>query len=389
VARGSSTAAYAQMVAGGQQIAARVDLLSSGVVWASTDPSVADTPIRVTDGKWSMDETRDTLTECDITLLAGATDLGLIPATSSSSLSPVSDTEFQLWSGFQIPDTGLADVESIGVFGFNTNNITQAEGGVAMELQGFDRSTHLQRARFVTPYTILKNTNYVTAITTLVQATIPYAPVLSTPTYYKTPLLTFDADTDTTYKDAVDKLADAIGYVVYFDSLGRCVIEPAGDSNADPQWTFGVGSDTRIVADRRSLSNEKTYNGVIFRGESPGSDRPPVQGVAWDTDPSSPTYYDPANPGASRYGPVPYFEASEFITSASQATAAAVARLPKVRGLVEQMVLDTRFNPYIEARDVVQIDNPTIGASGLYVVESVSGSIQAGNMHVTTRERRI
>lgn len=394
--RGADATSLAQLAAGGQQTATRVDLLNTftttgaGSVFASTDANVSDARIHVVDGDWSQDEGRDIFTEANITLMIDNSEQqAWIPLTSVDPLSPVSATEFQLYLGFVDPATGLPLLGSVGVFDFSTNDIEHIDGGLTMKLTGFDRSRRLLRARFTKPYVIAAGSVYTTVIQNLVKAILPNVTIRVTASTYKTPYLSFDADVELTYLDMVNKLASSIGYSVWFDNLGRCQIQPTQDSGADPQWDFFPGSDVRLLSSRRSLSDEKTYNGVIMRGEPTSSNQPPVQGEAWDVDQKSPTYYDPLLPSASKYGPVPFFEVSEFVVTIAQAYAAAKARLPKVKGLVERVQFETRYNPYMEAGDVVSLAFPEIQASGVYVVEAIASSIHADTMKVTTRERRL
>jgi hypothetical protein len=373
------------MASAGNEVASQLDVLQGDTaIFSTADPTKQ---IKVKRGSLSFDETRMINGECSAELILDAETAAQVPVTPTSVYAPTSPTEFQPFLGFIIPSTGQPDVVSMGLFDLADTEIDEQDGGLTMFLQGYDRSRKLDRARFISPYTVAQGTNYLTAIQSIVQLVFPTITFLATATAYATPLLTFDVQT--TYLEACKAMADSIGYTFRFDYLGRCVIQPTAAPTGDPQWSLQVGSSTRILGGNRKLSDEKVYNGVIVRGEPVGSDTPPVQGEAWDTDPSSPTFYDPANPGASSYGPVPFFFVSEFITTSGQAIDAAAARLPRVKGLVERLVLETRLNPGMEIGDLVDVERARIGATGLYIVESIVCPLGAGRMTVTMRERRL
>src|SRR5262252_927663 len=377
---------------GAAQVATRVDLLSAaGTVIASTSADVHKVRIKVIDGSWSQDFTRSIMSEAEITLQIDPATTELLPGPSPQpltigqigSLSPAASTEFQLWQGFIDPKTGIPYYTSIGIFGFNVTDVTRESGAVKLTIHGLDRAMRLQRMKFIDAilYLLVASGNTKTF------------PTILTPTQYKTPLLSYDISETSNYLDAVIGLAEAVGYRLWFDSYGRCIVSPVHDPDVDvagltPQWVLGIDSDTKIVRDARQLSVEKTYNGVIMRGESSGSDAPPAEGRAWNTDPNSPTYYDPANPTASTFGASPYFEQSKYIVDNTQALWVATAKMWKLRGVLETITMEINYNPYIEVEDIIQVTDPAIGASGLYLVEAVSGSVKASTMQIKTRERR-
>jgi hypothetical protein len=376
------------MRSGGNETVGLITLLQGDEIVLSTDPSQSPYPsTKIVDGKSMFDETRNIFGDIDVQLMVNdASALALVPTSPSSALAPTSATEVQAGLGFVGAD-GVNYTTNLGVFDLAETNVVEQGGGLLIALQAFDRSRKLDRGKFVTPYTVAAGTNYVTAIQTIVQLAFPNVVFSAENTAYTTPLLTFDVQS--TYLAAVQQMAKSIGYRIYFDSLGVCVLRPP-DTDGDPQWTLAVGSDTRILDVERTLSDEKVYNGVIYRGEAPGVDAVPVQGEAWDLDPSSPTYYDPANPGASTYGPVPFFAVSEFITTTAQATDAAAARLPYVSGLVERVKVSTRLNPGIEPGDLISLERPRVGATGIYVAEAVGPlRFRSDRMRIVMRERRL
>jgi|GEM_PF-1014735 len=375
--------------AGANQVVSRVDVVQAGQLLFTTDKTVAipGTQVSIVDGSATFDETRSIRGTATVVLSLDATTAALVPTTPTSPFSPVAPTEVIPYVGFIDPATGAQLLTQLGVFEISDVDVVEDGGALTMTLTCADRTAKFDRARFINPYTVSSFSNFTDAITALVSAVDPNADLQVTPTTYATPLLTFDMES--TYLDAIRQMCDAIGYVFRVDWQGRYVVVPF-DQTGDPVWTLTETSDTRMTQIKRNLSKSKVYNGVVVRGESAGTTSPPVEGQAWDTDPSSPTYYDPANPLASTYGPVPFFYTSQLITTQAQANDAAAARLPKVTGLVERLSATTRLNPAMEPGDLCSVTRARVGASGVYVLESVGPiGLRAGAMQITMRERRL
>jgi hypothetical protein len=252
-------------------------------------------------------------------------------------------------------------------------------------VQSFDSFRGLDRGKFTAATTIAAGTNYVTAIQTLISSVFPGATYSVVATPYTTPLLTYVVGDNRL--QAILDMAASIGYEVRVDQ-SVIEIKPLTVPE-DPHWIFSEGSNARIVAAHRKLSDDTAHNGVIFRGESFSTDTPPVQGEAWDTDPLSPTYYDPALPLASTYGPYPYFEVSEYITTEQQADDAAAAKLPEVMGATEIVEIETQVNPGVQYGDLCSLTRARAGVSGLFTVEGVSYDLEPGTMRITMRDRRL
>jgi hypothetical protein len=88
---------------------------------------------------------------------------------------------------------------------------------------------------------------------------------------------------------------------------------------------------------------------VVARGDATG-ELPPVQGIAYDSDPTSPTYwYGP-------FGQIPRFYSSSFITTTDQASAAASALLVQATGLPYTVSFESVPNPALEGYDVIALE---------------------------------
>jgi hypothetical protein len=193
----------------------------------------------------------------------------------------------------------------------------------------------------------------------------------------------FDASDDPW--DACIGLAKSIGCEIYFDVNGSVVIAPPTDVDASPSadFTYVESQKSTLTSLKKSFSDEQAFNGVIVTGESPGDDKPPVRAEAWDLEPSSPTY---------RYGP--YGEVPEFVNDTNVKTAAEAQRnadsiLRRHLGAPSQLSCSAWTNPALEAGDIVQIERPRMGVTGLYTLDAFNIPLRKdGTQNLTVRSRR-
>lgn len=344
--------------------------------------------LKVVGGEITTDSARSIPGQGSIDLLVTADNADdLIPRVARHPLSPVAGTFVQI--SYSAPGDPEELHTPYGRYEIANLKLERGDGGIKMSADLYDGARRIERARFVAPRNIGKGTPYAAAFENLISHVLPQVELHVTPTVRKTGSLSWDIQDDRLA--AVLELCAAIGYRLSFDGTGNVVIAPDPDEMDDPIWTFVDGGDCTITRAARTLSDEKAYNGVIAMGESTGSDKPPVRGEAWDTNPNSPTYFDPANPDASTYGPVPFFYVSEMITTTKQAVDAARARLPKVMGLTERLRIEAVPNPGVQDGDPLQAEQPEIGAAGTFVAEVVTMPLRAsqGRMVIDCRERRI
>ncbi len=310
----------------------------------------------------------------------------LIPVGPGSQLYPVSGTEVRIRLGVRHTNGELETTE-VGVFGLESVSAEESGGGVKLTVTGMDRSIKIERDRFRAPYIIRGGTNYLSAIMALVSRSIPGVAFRFVGTDYTTPDLSWEFGDDPLA--AVHEMAEAIGYETFFAGDGAYVLRPMAIVVDEPVWDFIEGPGTMVESLGRGLTREGVYNGVVQRGENRTTDLPPVQAEAWDTDHSSPTYYDPLYPDRSTFGAVPLFHVSEYLRTQTQAQDAAYARLSRLRGLSEQVSITARPVPGLEGGDVVHIKRGRINVDAAHVIERISLPLRAGTMSIKTRERRL
>jgi hypothetical protein len=148
--------------------------------------------------------------------------------------------------------------------------------------------------------------------------------------------------------DFLRELATARGKIFYFDYRGVLVVKDRPVSTA-PVFTVSGGSGGVLLEPaHEELSREGTYNGVVAFGE--GTDEiPPVRKLAYNADSQSKTYW------YGKFGQVPRFFFSPFITTSAQAYSAAVSILDRVLGEPYRLDLSIVPNPALEVFDTLEI----------------------------------
>lgn len=360
----------------------RVDLLRRGDVIAEDVP--------VLSGDVVDDSAAVVRRSCTLALAPEQELLDLLAASPSADggLWPLGN-ELRLRAGIRFgPDD--EEYATLGLFRIARPQLSSSSGELALSITGYDRGRSVSRARFTQPLEIVAGTNYSTAIRDLVLGRLPWLTedeLRFMATDYTTPGLVFTSDDDP-WKVAQD-MASSFGAELFFDGDGVCVLQPQPDpAYTAPVASYLEGEDATLLALSRDLDDEQAYNGVIVVGES--TDLPaPVRAEAWDTDPDSPTYYDPALPAESTYGAVPTFITSQYVTTQQQAQDAANANLARVAGVVESVEFAAVNNPAHTSGDVVELRRDVVNVNGVYILDSVKvGLGHAFTMSGTTRKRR-
>lgn len=323
----------------------------------------------------------------------------VLPGVTDWTTSPFwpIGNELLVRAGLKFRD-GTEELVPQGVFRISKPVITHAEGNLAFVVDAIDRARTISRNRFTDAYTIAVGTDYANAIKTLLQNRLPLlqdadfdfmktdgsdgGPI------YKTPLIVFLPQDDPW--EGATKMAASFGAELYFNGSGKPVLRTVPDPLYTPsQFDMVSGEDSIMTQIVRTLDDEQAYNGVQASGISNDPAIQPPYATVWDTNPDSPTYYDPAFPNASTYGPVPKFYASEFITTTAQATSAAISLLIARLGILESISLDAVPNYALESHDVSLITDVDSGVNNVYIYDSLrKGLGHTAKLSGTTRRRR-
>lgn len=344
-------------------------------------PDLETIRLRATDGEVSADRTaavrRSLRVQC-------VDPTGVITPRNTGEILTPYGTELRAYRGVMYSD-GRTEVCPLGVFRLSRSTVTDGVNGTSnITLEAYDRSRTVARDKFVSPYTIDAGTNILTAIQQIIQRTFPDAEydTVSTSLTTTAPML-FDTGADPW--DAVTQLGKSMGCEVYFDVDGRVAIVPPPDINAlpAPDFSYIEGWGCTMIDMSRVYSDEPGYNGVVVTGESPGDEKPPVRGEAWDMSPSSPTYrYGP-------YGEVPTFIQDTAAKTAEDAATIANAQLAQLLGYPSQLSITAAVNPSYEGGDVVAVTRRQSGVDGLYIVDAFNVPLAtSGSQRLALRERR-
>jgi uncharacterized protein DUF5047 len=290
-------------------------------------------------------------------------DGSLTPAQATDLLTP-KGTELRIYRGLLV--SGEYEWVPMGVFGIVEPQVRAHSEGTVIEIKGFDRVDKLRANEFEDPWVIADGTAIHTAIAAIVTARLPGTALRVTPSAYTTPALTFDRLTSPWA--AIRELLIAGDYVCYFDQLGSCVVEP--DVGVETGVVYEKSPTSVLMTTSRTfMSLEKTYSGVIARGEHP--DHTPVRGEAWDLDPASPTYSN------GPFGRRPYGVWSTLITTIPQAVAVATATLPRVSRIKQECEIHTRGTVAHDVGDIITVIDPASRTNGDYKI--ISGTIPIVN----------
>lgn len=178
----------------------------------------------------------------------------------------------------------------------------------------------------------------------------------------------------------LNDLVTSYGKIWYWDHRGVLVIKDPPDP-LSTVYDVNAGEGGVLITFDRSLSREGVYNAVVVNGE--GADTiPPVHVVVVDDNPFSPTYWN------GRFGKVPRFFSSSFITTTDQAVNAANNLLLQSRGLPYNIDFDTVPNAALEPLDPVSVT--TSDGQEVHVIETLVTPLVAANAQTaTTREQTI
>ncbi|USC17044.1 DUF5047 domain-containing protein [Rhodococcus sp. 11-3] len=305
------------------------------------------------------------------------------PKQAADLLTPYG-TEIRPYRGIRYKD-GTEEIHPLGVFRVSDVRAQVTTSGVKINITAFDRSRTVKRDAFTNIYTIAKGANIVDAIKKIIQRTFPDAEfdavssgmVTSAPKVY---------DVMDDPWEAATELAESLGCELYFDVEGIVVLAPPVDIDAlpAPDFTYVEGVGCTMLDLTRQWQDEPGNNGVIVTGASPGDDKPPVRGEAWDMEPSSPTYrYSP-------YGEVPMQVSDNNVKTTAEANAMAASLLRGMLGAPAQLAITSWVHPGLEAGDIVEVVQSDLGVNGLYSIDSMSVPLRAdGTQNIVVRQKRV
>lgn len=244
-------------------------------------------------------------------------------------------------------DYGDGSREWVGLGYYRLDNVSQARAPRGeIQISASDRMATIVDDRLVAPIEFSSGASFGSVFELLVHEVLPGQPVeydFSSGTTTFSSAHIAEQDRYGFLKD----MCDSIGKVMYFDYRGVLVVKTAPDPDTSV-FTVNHGRGGVLVEMARSLTRQGVYNAVVASGE-PAGELPPVRGVAVDSNPYSPTYWD------GPFGRVPKFYSSSFLTTNTQCVNAARAMLDRSKGVPYKVDFTMVPNVALEVLDAVTV----------------------------------
>jgi hypothetical protein len=278
----------------------------------------------------------------------------LLPRRPGDLLTPFG-TRVTAELGLELLDGSVSTVP-YGTFEISSSKARIDAGSRVVDVGLIDMSDNVERYRFENPLTIAAGTDLATMVNTVITNRTGFNPGVPLTGVVLGAARVFGLDTGTApWSELLDVLA-GFSRTAWYDQVGAVqVATVTPDRNSayplDQLTSFSADYDTRPP------------NVVVARGEAQDG-TPPVQAVAIDSDPSSPTYAG-TGPGTSPYGRVTEFFASPLILTTGQAQAAANTILAQNVGAGATSTLTRPYDPTISAGDVTTLDTSILVADAI------------------------
>lgn len=311
----------------------------------------------------------------------------LTPSDANDLLHPSSGNELYVYRGLHINSEDRDELTPQGVFVTEDTSIEDTGEQLTINLKAFDRSSIIRRNRFTEPYFVAEGTNYADAIQDLIDSRMPGLVYNFMPTDKTTPPMVFGtggwSGGGDPWEDA-EKMAEALGAEVFFNTEGVCVLRPEPDPATDPiLWEYEEGPESTLLYAKRDLTREGVFNYVV--GYAINAQGDPIRVIAQDDDPDSPTYVN------GSFGVMPTFYRTTMILTEAQMTDAVEAKLRSVLGTPENVEFISIVNPAHEVGDVVTITRDRLKMDHhRHILDKLTIPLTAsGSLNAQCRERRV
>lgn len=329
----TDAATFAELVSGSHT--ARFAAIAPNGFQTGTAPQ--GEPLNVTGGTITFDATADVWASGDLTVLAPW------PGSGNPALS-VFGGEVFLARGVETGAGGIA-WSPMGYFRVSDNSQDNAARG-PLGLTLDDRMMTIIESRLIFPRVYEPGTTVADAVADLVLDVYPGA-VIEFESGTGATVLGRQVTVEENRYDGLVDFADGLGQIVYFDERGVLLFSDIPDADT-PVWTINAGPRGVQVNAGRKQTRDKVYNAVVARGEAL-DDIPPVQAVAYDGSPTSPTRW------GGPFGMIPRFYSSPFITTVGQARSAATSLLRRSIGAPYTVALSVIPNPAMRPYDPIRV----------------------------------
>lgn len=268
----------------------------------------------------------------------------LLPRRPGDLLTPFG-TRLTVELGLELLDGSVSTVP-YGTYEVASSRTRTEAGARTVEVGLIDVSDRVDRYRFETALTIASGTDLGAMINTVVTNRTGFNPGVSTVGAALGAARVFGLDTGTAPWDELLDVLSSFSRTAWYDRVGAIQV---GNLTPDPDDAYPLDLMTSLSADY----DTRPPNVIVARGEAQDGTTP-VQAVAVDSDPSSPTYAG-TGPGTSPYGRVTEYYSSPLLKTVSQAQSAANTILAQNVGAGATYTLVRPYDPTITAGDVVSV----------------------------------
>lgn len=260
-----------------------------------------------------------------------------------------------------------------GVFGVTELDVAAGAGGnvdpgKVLTIDGTDRSARISAAEFDDTFTTGDSYTVPQCIEQVLRSQAPWCQSNVEPSDF-IPTQQIYAPGDDPWQ-AILSICQAAGMVAYFDANGILVVRSNPGATAKPAVVAiqdGPGNFANSITN--IVTSDPGYNGVIVVGTNP-TNNDPIPAAAYDMDPQSPTY------ALGPYGkrPAPPVTIST-VTAVGQAQIIANALLPQVLGLTRTVAMDIVPLPFLDAYDLVYVQNALAQVNGTFLLQLATISL--------------
>lgn len=350
------------------RIDVRARVVTPGLNGVNPPPADVLATLNVIDGSVTLDSTADVYATLSLTITPDSW-----PTDASSPVTPYGNEIF-VERGVVYGD-GTREWVSLGYFRIDSVEQDDAPLGNIV-IEGSDRSAGLKDQQLVYPRQYTAGTTALSVVEDLTMDIYPWLVIDYDPALLST-LVTDQVTTNDRFGFLHDLIA-SYGLVMRFDYRGVLWIH-FPPTTARPVATLKTGRDGVLISVSRTLARDGIYNGVLASGEQVSDAVPPVSYLAYDNDPTSPTYW------FGPFGQVPYFLSSSTLTDPNQCQVAAQSWLQQNAGLPYNLDFQFVPNPALEPLDPISVQFP--GSRDLHIISQETISLQAsGAMTGQTRQ---
>ena len=278
----------------------------------------------------------------------------LIPRRPGDLLTPFG-TQVLVELGLELLDGSVSSVP-YGIYEISSAKTNTDADTRTVDVGLIDVSDNVERYRFEDALTVLSGTDLADMINTVITDRTGQNPGVAATGRFLGADRIFGLDAGTGPWSELLNVLDSFSLTAWYDRVGHIQV---GAEVPDPTTAYPLDLLTSLSADY----DTRPPNVIVARGEAQDG-TPPVQAVAMDDDPSSPTYAG-TGPGTSPYGRSTYFFSSPLLLDEGQAQSAADTILAQNVGAGATYALIRPYDPTITAGDAVSVSGAALAVDAV------------------------